>query len=153
MTYFFSSLHSNTELCLQDLPLTNIILVNSLKSGVLQTQNFYSSAHSDKMHFSGGRITMTKLLKVIYKPECQLVNLWEQYFPRRYVYVQLFSFVWLFATLCTVAHQAPLSMRFFRQEYWSGVDCHFLLQGIFLTQWSNKCFLCLLHCREDSLPA
>ena len=27
----------------------------------------------------------------------------------------------LFATLWTVAHQAPLSMRFFRQEYWSGL--------------------------------
>ena len=28
-----------------------------------------------------------------------------------------FSHVWLFATLWTVAHQAPLSMGFFRQEY------------------------------------
>ena len=27
----------------------------------------------------------------------------------------------LFATLWTVAHQAPLSMRFSRQEYWSGL--------------------------------
>ena len=29
--------------------------------------------------------------------------------------------VWLFATLWTVACQAPLSMEFFRQEYWSGL--------------------------------
>ena len=29
--------------------------------------------------------------------------------------------VWLFATPWTAAHQAPLSMGFFRQEYWSGV--------------------------------
>ena len=28
--------------------------------------------------------------------------------------------VWLFATLWTIACQAPLSMGFFRQEYWSG---------------------------------
>ena len=28
---------------------------------------------------------------------------------------------WLFATLWTVAHQAPLSMRFPRQEHWSGL--------------------------------
>jgi len=35
----------------------------------------------------------------------------------------------------TVAHQAPLSMRFPRQEYWSG--CHFLFQWIFLTWRSN----------------
>ena len=35
----------------------------------------------------------------------------------------------------TVVHQAPLFMGFPKQEYWSG--CHFLLQGIFLTQESN----------------
>ena len=29
----------------------------------------------------------------------------------------------LFATLWTIAHQAPLSMGFFRQEYWSGLPC------------------------------
>ena len=32
-----------------------------------------------------------------------------------------FSHVWLFATLWTVACQAPLSMGFSRQEYWSGL--------------------------------
>ena len=32
------------------------------------------------------------------------------------------SHVWLFATTWTVAHQAPLSMGFFRQEYWSGLS-------------------------------
>ena len=32
-----------------------------------------------------------------------------------------FSRVWLFATLWTVACQAPLSMGFSRQEYWSGL--------------------------------
>ena len=34
-----------------------------------------------------------------------------------------FSHVPLFMTLWTVAHQAPLSMRFPRQEYWSGLPC------------------------------
>ena len=29
------------------------------------------------------------------------------------------SFVFDFATLWTIAHQVPLSMEFFRQEYWS----------------------------------
>jgi len=32
-----------------------------------------------------------------------------------------FSHVQLFATLWTVAHQAPLSLGFSRQEHWSGV--------------------------------
>ena len=34
-----------------------------------------------------------------------------------------FSHVWLFAILWTEAHQAPLSMGFFRQEYQSGLPC------------------------------
>ena len=34
-----------------------------------------------------------------------------------------FSHIQLFATLWTVAHQAPLSTGFFRQEYWSGLPC------------------------------
>ena len=34
-----------------------------------------------------------------------------------------FSNVRLFVTLWTVAHQAPLSMGFSRQEYWSGLPC------------------------------
>ena len=34
-----------------------------------------------------------------------------------------FTQVWLFATPWTVAHQAPLSMGFSRQEYWSGLPC------------------------------
>ena len=32
----------------------------------------------------------------------------------------LLSFVWVFETPWTVAHQAPLSIGFSRQEYWSG---------------------------------
>ena len=35
--------------------------------------------------------------------------------------VNSLSRVWLFATPWTVAHQAPLSMEFSRQEHWSGL--------------------------------
>ena len=45
---------------------------------------------------------------------------------------KLFSHVQLFATPWTVAHQAQLSMEFFRQEYWNGLQ--FPPKGIFLTQ-------------------
>ena len=48
----------------------------------------------------------------------------------------------------TVAHQAPLSIGFSKQEYWSGYCsglCHGLLQGVFPIQGSNLHFLCLLH--------
>ena len=34
----------------------------------------------------------------------------------------------------------------------TGVGCHFLLQGIFLTQGSNPHLLCLLHWQAGSLP-
>ena len=38
------------------------------------------------------------------------------------MHVQLLSCIELFATPCTVAHQAPLSTEFPRQEYWSGLS-------------------------------
>ena len=38
------------------------------------------------------------------------------------VHTQLTSHVQFFVTLWTVAHQAPLSMGFSRQEYWSGLS-------------------------------
>ena len=50
-------------------------------------------------------------------------------------------------TSWTVARQAPLSMGFPSKN--TGMGCHFLPQGIFLTQGSN---LSLLHWQIDSLP-
>ena len=64
-------------------------------------------------------------------------------------------FVILVAKLCLnlwlllVACQTPMSMRFPRQEYWSGLP--FLLQRIFLTQDVNPYLLCLLHWQVSSL--
>ena len=55
--------------------------------------------------------------------------------------------VQLFVTLQAIAHQAPLSMGFSRQEYW--LSCHALLQGIFLTQGLDLCLLQFLHCRQS----
>ena len=37
-----------------------------------------------------------------------------------FIYVRVLSCVQLFTTPWTVAHQAPLSLGFPRQEYWSG---------------------------------
>ena len=50
----------------------------------------------------------------------------------------------------TVAHQAPLSMGFSRQEDCSGLRA--LLQGLFQTQGLNPCLLCLLYWQAGSLP-
>ena len=49
----------------------------------------------------------------------------------------------------TVAHQAPLSMGFPGKNI--GVDCQFLLQGIFLTQGLNSCLLHILPWQARSL--
>ena len=57
-----------------------------------------------------------------------------------------FSCVRLLATLWTIVLQAPLSMEFSRQEYWSGLPCP--LPGVFPTQESNPHLLYLLHCRR-----
>ena len=61
-----------------------------------------------------------------------------------------FSYVWLIVTIWTVAQQAPLSMEFSKQEYWSGLPCptpgHLPDPGIKLTS------LCLLHWQTGSLP-
>jgi len=43
-----------------------------------------------------------------------------------------------------------MSMEFSSKN--TRVGCHFLLQGITLTQRSNLCLLCLLHWQVDSLP-
>ena len=67
--------------------------------------------------------------------------------PSSWVFLSLHSVAQLCSTLCdpmgTVAHQAPLSMGFSRQEYW--VSWHFFLQGILPPQGSN---LGLPHCRQ-----
>ena len=50
---------------------------------------------------------------------------------------------WLSETLRTAVQQAPLSMDFPGKS--TGVGCHFLLQGLYLTQGSNTHPLRLLH--------
>ena len=49
-------------------------------------------------------------------------------------HVCMLSCIRLFETQWTVAHQTPLSIGFFRQEY---LSCHLLLQGILPTQGSS----------------
>ena len=55
-----------------------------------------------------------------------------------------------FATPWPIACQAPPSMEFSGKN--TEMGCHFLLQGIFLTQGLNPCRLGLLHWQADSLP-
>ena len=63
------------------------------------------------------------------------------------VCVRSLSRVQLFATLWTVASQAPLSMGFSRQEYWNGLS--FLSPADLPTQGSNPG---LLLCKQTLYP-
>ena len=58
--------------------------------------------------------------------------------------LDVLSCLQLFTTPWTVAYQTPLSMDSAGKD--TGMKCHFLLQGIFPTQGSNLCLLCLVSC-------
>ena len=75
----------------------------------------------------------------------------EPRIQRHHVCVCMLSHVCLFATPWTVAHQAPLCMGLSQQD--TGMGCHFLFQGIFLTLGLNPYLLShlrLLHWQVDS---
>ena len=55
--------------------------------------------------------------------QINLIRLNLSFFSTTYYVLSHFSRVQLFATLWTIAHQAPLSMGFSRQEYWTGLPC------------------------------
>ena len=61
-----------------------------------------------------------------------------------------FSHVQLLETLWPVTRQAPLSMGFFRQEYWSGLPCS--PPEDLSNQELNLSLFCLLHWQAGSLP-
>ena len=60
-----------------------------------------------------------------------------------------FSCVWLFATPWTVAHQAPASMGFSRQEYWSGLPFP-LHWNALLGHSPQNCRMILVHFQGKS---
>ena len=67
----------------------------------------------------------------------------------RWVNPTVLSHVQLFSTPWTVGHQVPLSIGFPGKT--TGVSCHFLLEGIFLTQGFNLSLSCLQHLQAGSL--
>ena len=57
------------------------------------------------------------------------------------IYLLLLSCVWLYATPCTIALQAPLSMGFSQKEYWSGLPFPFSED---LPNWTGiSCISCI----------
>ena len=75
----------------------------------------YSFWQREQLHVSNYQNDVLELFEVIY---CSKDELWP------FVCVlSCFSRVRLYATPWTVTLQAPLSMAFSRQEYWSGLPC------------------------------
>ena len=68
-----------------------------------------------------GRIMWFYIAPYIAPKNLLVRKIYTYYIDRRCVHTQLVSRVWLSATPWTVACQAPLSMEFSRQEYWSGL--------------------------------
>ena len=89
--------------------------------------------------------------------QCQGIQFWKQ--QRASLSSHLTSYYFPSYQLQSVSHSVmsnPLQPHGLYPAWcpWNspdkntGVDCHFLLQGIFPTQGSNRCLLCLLHCRQ-----
>ena len=78
---------------------------------------------------------ISRIIMIAYGERCQIRDLWRrkfhfgtentasvtQSFTQQTEWVKSLSGVRLFATSWTVAHQAPPSMGFSRQEHWSGL--------------------------------
>ena len=61
------------------------------------------------------------IIKTFYKKSCSF--LYMCVWVCAWCVLSRFRNLWLFVTAWNVAHQVPLSMGFFRQEYWSGLPC------------------------------
>ena len=124
---------------------TSLVLCTSIANFVTQNMFLYASfqkivnalteTHSrnrlSQIHISSSWLSVIKNSHSIFEP--------VKIIPLQCLSAQLLSRVQLFAIPWTVAYQAPVSMGFPRQEYWSGL--HFLLHGIFPTQELNLSLL------------
>ena len=72
-----------------------------------------------RYHFTPSKLAIILLTKKV------MARIWKNLNLHTWVHVCVLSYQLCptLATLWTVAHQAPLSMGFSRQEYWSGLPC------------------------------
>ena len=94
------------------------------KQGKLQISIHIMSLYFVKKKKKRIKINTIKWISMLICTE----NSWKKYTQLQTIcktwvneWVKLLSYVWLFATPWTVAPQAPPSMGFSRQEYWSGL--------------------------------
>ena len=70
-----------------------------------------------------------------------IINKITKWSPCRACMLTCFSCFWLFVMLWTVVCQAPLSMGFSRQEYWSGLPCPPPGESSWPRDWSHISYL------------
>ena len=80
--------------------------------------HIYTPSFSVSFQFHTDKAMACKLSQ-----NCEQSSFTMLYSRLLYCVLSHFTCVWLFATLCTVAHQAPLSMGLSREEHWSGLPC------------------------------
>ena len=114
--------------------LKSLLQHHSSKASILWRSAFFIAQLSHP-YMTTGKTIKLNISTSAYNTDCSPLKF---YFPS-ITMCSVASVVSHSLWLWTVAHQAPLSMGFSRQEYWRG--CHVLLQVIFPTQGSNPCLL------------
>ena len=115
--------------------LPSMFCYNSLLLSSSSCTSLYFYTHLPVFHFQWSQLCLYICTWIL--PHCMLM-------------LSCFSHVWLFVTPWTIACQAPLSMRFSRQEYWTGLPCPPL--GDLPDLGIKPCLLCLLHWQTGSSP-
>ena len=121
------------------------LLLEKLEIQNIDWESQWFGSKIEYWDFPGGPVVGTFLLV---PGSTDLIPGQEAGIPHVYVYVCVLSHVQIFVTPCTVAHQAPLSMEFSRQEYWNALPFSSPgdLPGL------NPYLLHLLHWQVGSLP-
>ena len=104
------------------------------------------SALGSKRYLWYAALTLPCVLKIT----SIVLSYWDRGLLQSHNLINLCCVLSHFATLWTAAHQALLSMGFPGKN--TGAGSHFLLQGIFLPQGSDRSLLHLLHWQVGSLP-
>ena len=112
------------SVCLDVAKETSVLFLAAAKQENLVTlKTCLSAGLLQRLLFSPVTVTMHLLAWGLHQPRKSLYMLLTEFAVCACMHTKLLNHVRLFVTLWAVAHQAPLSMGFSRQEYWSALPC------------------------------